>query len=768
MGTKMNKLPKSTSRNLAIACMAAGSLLFGCETSDSSKVNDSNDLNHSSTISSLEGSNYSSMRIVVPKSCYLEEFPRMTVSYKSLDLLFVVDGSASLNDNIAKISAGIDSFVAQLDPDMDFQIAVLPAHGSLGSHSGKLYKYRNNPFVLSSRTMTLAEIRHSLYDNLTNVPADHFADGGEEGLFSLNRSLDNGMANAIRAKGFFRSHAALAVVFVSDENDICAKYPAGVTRVPDPQGLEAAAFKRDCSNIDENSVYKRLLEFQKGQPLIVSGIVYNNHKSVPKGKGMEDEYGYGYMDIIKLAGGISVDIGKGNYDEGLAQIAQYATKMMKPTVDFMLAHKPVDPYSIVVALKGKSSHKDDDGKSGHDKDGKGGHKGCVCKNGSHHFGSNRHCEADDLSKFDAEGGALPDDSEDVIGFGKSSHKRRVVDFTFDERTNIVHILDETSPEPLAEIKYCLKPVLPSPTPTVTPSPTPTVTPSPTPTVTPSPTPTVTPSPSPTVNPSPSPTVNPSPSPTVNPSPSPTVNPSPSPTVNPSPTPTVTPSPSPTITPSPTPTVTPSPTPTVDPTPSPTVEPTPSPTVEPTPTPSLTVNPSPTPTVDPSPTPTVTPSPTPTVDPTPSPTVEPTPSPTVEPTPTPSPTVTPSPTPTVTPSPTPTVDPSPTPTVTPSPTPTVTPSPTPTVTPSPTPTVTPSPTPTVDPSPTPSPTPTVDPSPTPTVTPSPTPTVDPSPTPTVTPSPTPTVTPSPTPTVTPSPSPTGCTGFFCGGGGFIGT
>ncbi|MFL5812843.1 MAG: hypothetical protein ACJ763_04650 [Bdellovibrionia bacterium] len=591
----MKKQPKKkTTRNAMYALMTASSLLLGCELPK-------------------DGTGGSQL----PQGCFLEEFPRSTQTTQALDLLFVVDTSGSMTNKKARLAEGIESFVSELSPQTDLRIAVMPAHGSRGAYTGALYKYKNNPYVLSPKTMSASELRRALYENMVEAPDDRYSGGGEEGLYSVYRSIENGKLNAIRAQGFYRKDAALAVVFVADENDICARYPAGVKRVPDPSGMEADAFERDCRSVDQNSVYQRLQTLQNGRPLIVSGVVYNDLTTIPKNTGGEDEYGYGYMDLIKLAHGVSVDIAKGNYDEGLAQIGQFASQKMQPTVDFKLANSPVDPHSIVVALRSSSVHSDDDDSKG----------SCSCHKEDGDNGSNRHCEADDKSKFVPGYNAKSQSNSKSKSKSNSGHGSddqdlgRIVDFSFDDQSNIVHLLDETAPEPLAEIQYCLKQIVPSPSPTVSPSPSPSTSPVPVP----SPTVTVTPSPTPTV------TVTPSPSPTV------TVTPSPSPTV------TVTPEPSPTVT------VTPEPTPTVTVTPSPT----PTVTVTPEPTPTVTVTPEPTPTV------TVTPSPSPTVTVTPSP--EPTPTVTVTPDPTPTVTVTPEPSPSPSPTVTITPEPSPSPT-----------------------------------------------------------------------------------------------------------
>ena len=61
-----------------------------------------------------------------------------------------------------------------------------------------------------------------------------FGDGGETGLFSLNKAMGNDEYQVAQDLGFFRDDAALVVIFVADEQDICAEYPDGILPVPDP------------------------------------------------------------------------------------------------------------------------------------------------------------------------------------------------------------------------------------------------------------------------------------------------------------------------------------------------------------------------------------------------------------------------------------------------------------------------------------------------------------------------------------------------------
>jgi hypothetical protein len=224
--------------------------------------------------------------------CYSEKFiqPEKEI-LKSVDLLFVTDTSGSLDVERGAVANGIDSFVAELPLDADYQVAVMLAHGSRSNHSGRLWKHGNHPYVLNSKTMSLPEIRSHLHANLTNVSSDWHSDGGEVGLYSLQRGLDKGPLTSSRAHGFFREDAALAVVFISDENDICAKIPEGVTRVYDPDRLELSAFARDCKGVSPETVLEAVKTLQGDRPFFIGGILYNNLSTI-KNNG-ENELGYG-------------------------------------------------------------------------------------------------------------------------------------------------------------------------------------------------------------------------------------------------------------------------------------------------------------------------------------------------------------------------------------------------------------------------------------------------------------------------------------------
>lgn len=261
-----------------------------------------------------------------------------TSTVSRVDLLVVTDSSSSIATERGRIADELRSFVGAIPAGIDLRVAVMLAHGSTSSHAGKLYTSGGRPQVLNPATSSLTQVSSDLRYILTHTAEDSGTDGGEAGLWALNRSLETDRVTEIRGQGFYRTDAALAVVFVSDENDICAVYPDGVTPVPDPQGNEARGRTRDCGGITAAGVYNRARAFlgtgESARPLSISGIIYNNLATVPSGG--ENEIGYGYTDIIRLANGVSVDMASPNYAVGLGQIGAHVSTSLNLIVDVTL------------------------------------------------------------------------------------------------------------------------------------------------------------------------------------------------------------------------------------------------------------------------------------------------------------------------------------------------------------------------------------------------------------------------------------------------
>ncbi len=267
---------------------------------------------------------------------------------KKLDLLFVTDTSGSLDEERGEIADGIDAFIAALPQDVDFRIGVMLGHGLASGWSGKLYKKGTEPFVLDSETQTLTQIRTQLRSKLVNPASEYQSDGGEVGLYSLHRSMAGTPLQNMKNQGFMRADAALAVVFIADENDIC--YPG---QVPDPDGYEASAYQTYCANSGVNaaSVYSRLREAKGDLPLVVAGLVYTNNATLPHYG--ENEKGLGYLETIALANGLAVDLANGDYEASLAQIGTLTTVSLTLITDVILIEPYVITNSITVKVDGQ-------------------------------------------------------------------------------------------------------------------------------------------------------------------------------------------------------------------------------------------------------------------------------------------------------------------------------------------------------------------------------------------------------------------------------
>ena len=327
--------------------------------------------------------------------CYTDHFQQPEGQFtRKLDLLFVVDTSGSMTQEKKKLVAGVDAFVKALPVNSDIQIGVMLAHGSTSKYSGRLYRASAEPAVLSNQQLSMLQIQTMLDYKLTHTRTDILAGGGEEGLYSLWKLFsDAGRFGEARTQNFLRLDAAFAVVFLSDENDVCAVYPQGVKRVSDPTYLETLAYYKDCvkpefklvnntskDDHDDDSckkdshgdyrdqknrlvkqigwktvvspeiVYNKIKSVWGDRPLVIGAVAYNNLATVVKSG--QNEYGYGYLDLVKLAGGVSVDLAGTDYSSGLRSIGELTRTQMILNSEFQLSHDKIDASTILATVDG--------------------------------------------------------------------------------------------------------------------------------------------------------------------------------------------------------------------------------------------------------------------------------------------------------------------------------------------------------------------------------------------------------------------------------
>jgi hypothetical protein len=294
--------------------------------------------------------------------CYSALFTQPTRDIsKKLDILFVPDTSNSIFKERESAADGIDHFVAALPADTDFRVAAILAHGSTSPYAGRLYSSSHQePEVLDSKAMSQDQIRSGLRAKLVEAKGDRGSDGGEMGMFTILEALKTKNLKLSQSLGFFRNDAALAVVFVADENDICAAYPKGVAPVPDPNGQEPLVKTRDCKSVTAQHVYSSLKNLKRGMPITMAAIVYTPESIIrldDKGDAwsMENEIGYGYLDLVRLSNGLAIDITKGQIAERLSSIGKLAALKLSVRLEFPLAHRKINPKSIEVKVDGQQS-----------------------------------------------------------------------------------------------------------------------------------------------------------------------------------------------------------------------------------------------------------------------------------------------------------------------------------------------------------------------------------------------------------------------------
>tara|TARA_B100001971_G_C18268046_1_gene596727 strand:+ start:167742 stop:170057 length:2316 start_codon:yes stop_codon:yes gene_type:complete len=289
--------------------------------------------------------------------CYVDQYaPDEESINRKLDIIIVPDTSGSIIDERSAIAQGFDFFVNSLPEEVDYRIGVILGHSDNTPYAGAIYQRGSEPEVLDSIIHPIEDILSDLDYKMKNPHTDGKSDGGEMGLYSLNKAITDNLAS-IQAQGLFREDAALAIVFVADEQDICYEYPDGGVGVPDPQGGEVNSKNKYCKDAEGNliitpkSVLDNIKLINGNKPLVLGAVIYNNEATVPNGG--ENEIGYGYKEIVELSGGITVDMASGDYGTGLANLGTIAQASVKPESTFNIKTSRLDLSTVKVTVNGE-------------------------------------------------------------------------------------------------------------------------------------------------------------------------------------------------------------------------------------------------------------------------------------------------------------------------------------------------------------------------------------------------------------------------------
>jgi hypothetical protein len=292
--------------------------------------------------------------------------PQPSVS-KSVDLLFVVDSSLSLTPERRRLAKSISHFLSQLPADADPRIAVMLGHGGNSDWSGMLYSRGSNPRVINPHDYAGNRAEELLIQNLSCPALDFGVGNGEMLMYSLQSSLKDYNFAQIQNEGFYRPDASLAVVFITDENDVCFDPKAhGYTKHPHYKygafGLEKFAYDKWCVDksgalkVSTTSVISSLRSRFPGKRIAMAGIVHSEEKSVPWFG--EDAIGHGIIELVQENAAtqpsgpmpsLIMNLRSGNFSGTLAQLGSMITSHLSLLTSFILSGDRILKESSIVA-----------------------------------------------------------------------------------------------------------------------------------------------------------------------------------------------------------------------------------------------------------------------------------------------------------------------------------------------------------------------------------------------------------------------------------
>jgi hypothetical protein len=216
----------------------------------------------------------------------------------------VTHTAPSLDADRPNVAHMIEDYIEAMPVGPSYHFGVMLAHANT-QYAGALYTAGHaNPVLTSESGMSLDAIGNEVEYRLNNIQRENETSGGEMGMYSVLKSLTN--VASLRSQGFYRQDAGLAVVFITNEQDICAMggdLPAGTPA--ETNSVEVTAFNNYCKVAVPTGAFSSALltELQalKGSiPVKIGGILYPNTTGLPAG--IENEKGYGPWNMTQEAG----------------------------------------------------------------------------------------------------------------------------------------------------------------------------------------------------------------------------------------------------------------------------------------------------------------------------------------------------------------------------------------------------------------------------------------------------------------------------------
>lgn len=279
-----------------------------------------------------------------------------------IDILVVQDNSSSMATPISSLKSQLDSFLSGMDSRWDIHFTVVPLQ-SVMSLNGKYIVAQNCSEITGGSCLTPSQI--SYFNNASSdygwIRTINNAIGNTDlGFANLQSNLSH---SSMTSTGFLRPDAALAVVVVSNGEDV-----SGISYYdPDGDGTSEIDYGSSTS-LGSFQSYKSFLVNLKGGPDLLkfySVVAANNYSSCYGGSAWR---GYRYMSMAMKAedmpasnphksiggvGGAYYDLCAGGLSSVLGSIAGQLNSMIEAYIfNYAVIDSEPVPSSIVVKKNG--------------------------------------------------------------------------------------------------------------------------------------------------------------------------------------------------------------------------------------------------------------------------------------------------------------------------------------------------------------------------------------------------------------------------------
>ena len=136
---------------------------------------------------------------------------KLTIQLGRVNLLFVVDNSHSMQEELQAIANKFDSFLEQIRK-VNYRIGIITTDWKMDD--GNLITFSNGQKFLSNPDQIASVHRENIRYFREKIKVPVGSNDDERGIYAANRALDKA-----KSSGFFRQHSLLMVVFVSDEDE---------------------------------------------------------------------------------------------------------------------------------------------------------------------------------------------------------------------------------------------------------------------------------------------------------------------------------------------------------------------------------------------------------------------------------------------------------------------------------------------------------------------------------------------------------------------